>query len=592
MGRHTIDLPCIVDTYIDRENPTSSFGSASVLLTGAFNQSYPQGQEMKYITLLKFDFSAVPTGKAITSTYLRVYSINDVKVNQYYDFKPLIIHPMEKSFTETDTYSSLNLDLPKFGGGDFEIDLATPKQSYLEIDILSYISNTNLKTNGLAILWVEDRRYIDYSNGAVWQIQGRNTTNPPTLRVTYEDTIPEKPTALDPIGLYVQNSDIVQFKWQYNNSTGESQNKFDLKWSTNGTTWTTVTQTTGNNYYNMPANTLPTGNIYWKVITYNEYNEASPESDISVFYAVGAPGTPIITEIANTNTPKPTIIWISESQQVYQVQVLQDGDTIYDTGSVPGISSREHIVTAFLDDGTYTVKVRIKNEFDLFSSWASANFTISTSKPMKPPITLQNCKHSINAISNLADNNYLLLFRKEVNSDSFRCIAKATTNIIEDCTIESNKQYQYFVRAVNGIGTYFDSDIKSVVSATFNMSVLSPVTELTNIFEVRHNLKERPVKTMNISTPNTSNYFSGRKYPVVEYSEHLGCAITLTFFINDVREYEKLLKIIYLKGIVLYRDKRRKFYGNISSINTMDHSAGYIVNLSINQTDYNEYLEV
>ncbi len=592
MGRHTIDLPCIVDTYIDKENPTSSFGSASVLLTGAFNQSYSQGQEMKYITLLKFDFSALPTGKTITSTYLRVYSINDVEVNQYYDFKPLIIHPMEKNFTETDTYSSLNLDLPKFGGGDLQIDLATPKQSYLEIDILSYISNTNFKTNGLAILWVEDRRYIDYGDGAVWQIYGRNTTNPPTLRVTYEDTIPEKPTALDPIGLYVQNSDIVQFKWQYNNSTGESQNKFDLKWSTNGTTWTTVTQTTGNNYYNMPANTLPTGNIYWKVITYNEFNESSPASDISVFYAVGAPSTPGITEIANTNTPKPTIIWASESQQTYQVQILQGSNIIYSTGDIPGVSIKSHTVTTFLDDGDYIAKVRVKNEFDIYSAWGVASFSINTPKPEKPPILLVNGKYSIDVISDIADNSSLLLYRANIKSSDFKCIAKSTNNMLKDYTVESNKQYKYFVRAVSNIGSFFDSDIKTITSSKINRSVFAPVTELNDIFEVKHNLNERPLKSITISTPNTSNYFTGRIYPVAEYSEHLSSRISLSFYIKEESDYHRLLNILHLKGIVLYRDGRRKLYGNLSEINISDHFAGYAVNFSINQTDYNENLEV
>ncbi|WP_027628112.1 DNRLRE domain-containing protein [Ruminiclostridium cellobioparum] len=591
MGTYIVDLPCIVDNYIDRQNSTTSFGSATTLLLGGFEGFRGNDDNNRYITIMKFNFSSLPAGKSILSAYLRLYSINHVEnynIKDSYNY-PFLIKPLWYTPTESDTYMNPELWWTHHDGT--RIDVETLASTYLNIDFMGFINNTDVRNKGIAIAW-EGKGQTTYDIGPVWQIGARNSANPPMIRVTYTDTIPEKPTAIDPIGLYVQNSGVIQFKWVYNNSTGGSQYKFDLKWSTNSTTWTTVSQTTGNNYYDMPANTLPTGNIYWKVITYNNLNEASPESNVNIFYSIGAPAAPVITEITNTNTPKPTIVWTSSSQQVFQVQIIKSSTVVYDTGDIPSISIKSHTITTFLEDGTYVVKVRVKNEYDLYSSWASAQFTIETPKPVKPPITLKQNKYSIDVTSNLADNSYLLLFRADINSSDFKCVAKSTANVIKDYTIESNKEYKYLVRAVSKTGTYLDGEIKSIVSMAFNKSIISPVSNLSNIFEVKYNLNERPVKNIAISTPNTTNYFSGRKYPVVEYSEHLGCGITLSFFIKSDAEYQQLLDILYLKEIVLYRDGRRKFYGNISGINVTDHFAGYTVNFSINQTDYSDYLEV
>lgn len=591
MAQHTIDLPCIADTWVDRVNPTTNYGSATSLKGGSDNQAE------SYI-VLGFNTNLYPARKKLISANLLIYNLEYRKTSQSWASMWCYFPTIAWGEYTLNWNNSVALRTPNGYYRDTISFAVLPQNTYITIDF-SQLKNVETgetfvpglsKIANILLQWDDpgiSATYPGVNDNMI--IASRETTNPPKLRIVYEDIPPDAPTPIDPIGTYKDRSSIIRFAWQYNSPAGGAQNKFDLMWSTNGTSWTTISQATANNYYDMPVNTLPTGPIQWKVKTYNEYGEYA-ESPVNVFTCIGAPPTPIITGV--TNASKPTVTWSSTSQQVYQVQMLQGSNIVYDTGSVPSISVKSHTVTIFMDDGTYMVKVRVKNEYDLFSDWASAQFTISTPKPVKPPITLHNCKHSVSAISDLAGNSYLLLFRKEATDYGFKCIAKSTKNIIEDYTVESNKQYQYFVRAVSSTGTYIDSDIKSIISAIFNMSVLSPVTDLANIFEIRHNLKERPVKTINISTFSTTNYYTGREYPTVEYSEHLGCVITLTFFTKDNSKYQQLLEILRLKTIVLYRDGKRKLYGNISGINVTDHFAGYVVNLSINQTDYNEYLEV
>lgn len=590
MAQHTIDLPCIADTWIDAANPSVNYGNATTLKGGSDYQA------QSYI-VLGFNTNLYPARKKLISVNLLIYNLEYRKTSESWASMYCIF----PTIAWGEYTLNWNNALPMLAANSCRNTTYTtlPQNTYINIDFAQFDDSTTgekvipVVSNMANIIIAWDDPGISAAHPGIndnMKIASRETANPPKLRIVYEDIPPSTPTPIDPIGSYKDRSSVIRFTWQYNSSVGGVQNKFDLLWSTNGTSWTTVSQSTANNFYDMPVNTLPTGTIQWKVKTYNEYGEYA-ESDVNVFTCIGVPAVPIITGIINKDTPKPTISWSSVSQQVYQVQILQGSNIVYDTSSVPGISVRSHTVTTFLMDGTYIAKVRIKNEYDLFSEWAVAQFIIETPKPVKPPITLIQNKYSIEVTSNLADNSYLLLFRK-MGTDNFKCIAKSTTNYLKDFTVESDKQYQYFVRAVSSTGTYLDSDIKTITSAKINRSVLSPVSDLSNVFEVKYNLNERPVKNFTISTPNTTNYFVGRKYPVVEYSEYSSYGISLSFFIQDESEYQQLLDILYLKGIVLYRDGRRKFYGNISGINSTDHFAGYAVNLSIYQTDYNEYLEV
>ncbi|EMS74037.1 DNRLRE domain-containing protein [Ruminiclostridium cellobioparum] len=596
MAQHVLDIPCTEDTWINRVSPNTNYGGSTYLRGGGESNNNTANT---YI-LLKFNMSLYPTNKEIISAKLRLYNLEYRRVKESW----CIINigfPTLPWYEYTATFNNCfkeGITYPLLRGNDADENqnLTTlPANSWIEIDLTHFSEDPGIARMGNIIAQWDDPviniNHPDVNDNMI--VASRETSTPPVLRIVFEDIPPSVPTPLSPIGIFVNKTETIRFSWAYNSPVaGDVQNKFDLKWSTNGITWTTITQITANNYYDMPANTLPTGAINWKVITYNRYGEASPESSVQVFTCIGAPSTPTITGITNTNTPKPTITWNSDSQQVYQIQILQNENIVYDTGNISSISTKTHTVAIFLMDGNYIARVRVKNEYDLYSEWANVNFTIDTPKPVKPPIVLTSSKYNIDVVSNISDNRYLLLYRADNSSSSFKCIAKSTTNNLKDFTVESNKQYQYFVRAISSTGTYLDSDIKTIVSAKINRSVLSPVTDLSNIFEIKYSLNERPVKNITISTPNSISYFSGREYPVMEYSEHLAYGITLSFFIREDTEYQQLLNILYLKGIVLYRDGRHKFYGNLSGINVTDHFAGYVVNLSINQTDYNEYLEV
>ncbi|PYG88502.1 hypothetical protein LY28_01351 [Ruminiclostridium sufflavum DSM 19573] len=572
MAQHTITLACVGSCYTDADNRYTNYPS-SIVKTGQ-NPTTMTGTVKRYTGYAKFNDSTLPIRKKVTNITLKYYVSS---VNYYNDWARINIGS---------TDSDVNLSMLTFD--------ATKGYGYSSTKSRTFYNGATIPAfyeDTLNVLAAKVVSFAAESNEHYFEIAGYGSANPPMLTVIYEDVPPDQPTPLAPIGNFISNNTTIKFSWNYNSSVGGTQKSFNLLWSTNGTTWTTVSQTTSNNYHDMPANTLPSGNIYWKVKTYNEYDEASPESDISTFYAIGSPAIPNIVSVTS-GTARPTVLWTSSNQQIYQLQILRNSNIVFDTENVASISTKLHKVSEFLEDGDYTAQVRVKNEYDLWSGWGSTNFTITTTKPAKPTLVLVKKSYNITAISNIADNSYLLLYRSEYHKNNYICIKKTANNEIADYAIESNKKYKYFIRCVNSNEAYNDSNILDIYSPAIQNPVMLSVLDCNNVFVVKHNLGDKPNKSITKNLINTTNYFTGRKYSVTEFSEFEYNQIYLTFWVDLEADFLNLNSIINLKNIILYKDSRRKMFAKITGYAAIENVIGYTVNLTIDAVDYKEEVEV
>jgi hypothetical protein len=422
MAQHTIDLPCNADIEINEQSPDTNYGTSQTLIGGVLQT----GSSLVFaLILLKFNFTSLPIRKKVTSAKVRVYNVNTLTFNN--DENALNIkHNYNYSWSESDTWNSINAALRSASGGLFFQDQTIPGSQYIEIEQANtYNSNkTSFENSGVGLFWHQAYDNV-YQTGYI-TIQSREGANPPMLRVIYEDVPPDKPVLKSPIGTFEDSSSIIRFDWDYVSSVGGTQAKFDFQWSTDNSTWSAaVTQTTANTYYDMPADTLPAGNVYWRVQTYNEYDEASGYSDSQAFYSIAAPATPGVTV---ESASRPIINWTAESgQQVYQIQIFNGVTIVYDSSPLPGIVIRTHVVTNFLQDGTYTAKVRVKNQYDLWSAWGETQFIITTTKPSKPNISIETITNGLK-IETVGDDDYIL-YRSEANKNDFISIFKAENSV-------------------------------------------------------------------------------------------------------------------------------------------------------------------
>lgn len=570
MAQHTIDLPCIADTYIDSGNPNTNYGSATLLNAGGESGS---SGPYRYYALFKFDWTSLPTRKKVINAKVRLYSAKAMpSVAGCWIGGGVSQRDFNESTVTYNNYGSTPTSHHIYYSG-----ASLAANTWYEFDFISDYSlqQGKLINYGVNFIWTKDHWSV---NPNFWQIQSREGANPPVLRVTYEDVPPDKPTLLEPIGVYRDSASVIRFEWQYNSSVGGEQKAFDLQWSTNQSNWTTISETTENTYYDMPAETLSTGNIYWRVQTYNEYGESSGYSDAAVFYSIGAPAAPIIQTVSNEC--RPLIEWSAFDQQIYQLQILQGETVIYDTSDMPGIFTRQYRIPVFLDDGEYSARIRIKNEYDMWSEWGTTSFSISTTKPGKPVLSVQRSPHGLElTIGNVQGEAYI--YRDGVP------IAKVTGQKCFDNTVVNGREYRYFVRALSTNG-FADSDTVIGIPA-FRIGLLNVGEE---VIELKYNLNSVPDKDLSCVPVGAMNHYDGREFPIAEMSEFTDVTLSLTYFFRRFTKVEKILEAARRKKTVLYRDKKGlKLYGIISNVAIRDLINGYTVSFTLSATDHKEAVE-
>jgi len=262
------------------------------------------------------------------------------------------------------------------------------------------------------------------------------------------------------------------------------------------------------------------------------------------------------------------------------------GDTVvYDSGIVPGISIRQHKIKAWLEDGEYTVQLRIKDEYDMWSEWSSAVVTISTDKPEKPSITLQRSAYGVEITGTG------LVYRSDYDKDDYICIGTASGTYFDN-TVRSKGEYKYFIRAVSENDTFEDSDIK-FIQAELRHALIAPASDLTDIFTFTRSLNAPPKRTYNRQPGGAFVEYAGRKYPVWEPTEHVSAGWTMAFYLKSWAEVEAFIALVDRKETVLYRDaKGRKVYGVLGNLSVTDERGGYSVSFTLTEVDHSEEVEV
>lgn len=106
-----------------------------------------------------------------------------------------------------------------------------------------------------------------------------NDSHPPYAIVEYRFNKPKSPDSLAPENKAVNPRTPIRFTW----NTKIAQTTYELSYSVNGGSYKTITNTTADRFYNMPADTIKdsSGSVNWKVRvkdesdTWSDYEEAS-----------------------------------------------------------------------------------------------------------------------------------------------------------------------------------------------------------------------------------------------------------------------------------------------------------------------------
>lgn len=586
MAQHTKTFYVSKDTFVDadlygRNDYVSDINYGNLNYVRFDETFYPNEFPRGKSAMLGFDFSELRYKKIATNPTLRVKRKSYKSENFYIDVKTgnITVNWDETTVTGRMVNGKSNVVresqfIPKSEEMWDSIDLYTLLNNMQRTD---GEDKTNYMKNGLFIQWWS-------YGGGYYEFYSKEDGNPAYVTVTYEDAPPLQPIVFEPNSNYVNNVEEVTFKWKYKTEVWDTQAGFELQWKHELGSWTTVSRTTTSEFYVMPSNTLPSGRIEWKVRTKNQFNEWSPWSEVLTFHAIGLPTAPIVS--ITQQGARPIVTWVANLQQVYQVQILDNNNKIvYDSGSVPSISNRSHKVIAFLENGTYTARVRIKNEFDLFSNWGTKEFKIETNKPNPPNLNIYHINDGLMVRIDETFSDYLLIFRAEKDSEDYKCIAKTNEYEYRDYSVKGDIEYKYFVRVVLD-ETFVDSQ-KVMAKAYLKYSTLAPTSNLADYMQLKSNLNSRPEKNMSLSNLSTKQHYTGRQFPVTDYTAFKNNVYTFAFYLKE-NELYKFIEIYNRKETVLYRDKKISVFGDIDEgldIGVTDLD-GYSVKFTITEADY------
>ena len=389
------------------------------------------------------------------------------------------------------------------------------------------------------------------------------------------------PTAapLSPVDTVIDGSKDVLFQWQHSISTGTAQSKADLQKSTDGSTWTTLATVTGAaRQWTCPAGTLTSSIKYWRVRTYNADGIAGAWSDAAQIVVIAAPTAPSI-QIKSTGA-RPSISWQTSEQEAYQVELdgKLSGGTHYGT-------EKTWTSPAYLTDGSHTVRVRVQNQYGMWSDWGAAALPVTNTPGAS--ITLSVQASSVASLSWQTSGSYdfYLVYRNG------KPIAKLMHTQYTDELSSGSTIYQ--VR-----GCYADSSnygLSSAVTVTITTGQYVTLYGIASGKKVtlKHcGLKNQPVQNA-INRDIQYIFMYGSTYPHAERSEFVtkkvgGTAVFLPD--EDKAGFDALIgELVCLKTqsgemVVGYLNET----SDVSRVNP-DKS---VVNFSIQQIDYAEVIDI
>ena len=356
---------------------------------------------------------------------------------------------------------------------------------------------------------------------------GQTSTPDTWLTITLQD---EKSTAvpISPVNDIVDKNADAVFRWAHVITTGTPQTKAELQISDNGTVWTALATVTGaDTYYTAAAGSIETGTHFWRVRTYNGDGVASDWSSAAEFICVGTPDAPVI--LVQSATPRPSVSWQTTEQQAYQVEI----DGVYASGTRFG-TGKTWKAPFYLDDGSYTVRVRVQNEYGFWSPWGTAALPVTNVPGGAITLTAEG---GIEAVLSWTPGSfdYYLVYRDGV------AIAKVTEPGYTDAASIGVVRYQ--VR-----GCYDNSDNYSLSGvATVPVS-----TDKVRLYDMErgewlHFLYDSSAhRSTGLSLSQDIQYvqLSGHTYPVAERSEFKSRALRITCVCADDAERQSLRALI------------------------------------------------
>lgn len=215
------------------------------------------------------------------------------------------------------------------------------------------------------------------------------------LKVTYQFSPTPGTLSIDgdtANGKQINRADVHRFAW----ATGATSTRFILSYKrASSGSWTTVDQTTPNQFWDAPGATFTSAadnNWQWKVVSYNSEGTASPESETKTFTAVGSLANPVVSPSGTVTQGLLTITSTGSGTHIEeQFQVTEAGAVIYNTGKLVQATNSHVMGGGFftngltsLEDGKSYVLHKYDYDTDGNIGHGTSNITVTFTPAAQP----------------------------------------------------------------------------------------------------------------------------------------------------------------------------------------------------------------
>jgi len=223
----------------------------------------------------------------------------------------------------------------------------------------------------------------------------------------------------------------------------------------------------------------------------------------------------------------------------------------------------------------YQLKILITD--NIASEEAVYNFTINTSKPLKPTVTAEQVENGVRfSITNTQDKMQLLCNDKLISEFS-------NATVYDYTNVGTN---EYIIRVIDNNDNFEDSN---VVTATtiIKGATIALANSPHAIMKLLYNFDSPVQRNKSFVVDSYPTYYSGRKYPVVEISEFRSEKQSFNYSVQEMAEYIMLENLVAKGETLIFRNSfGQKIYGVITALESAYDKNGVRFSFDINTINY------
>lgn len=418
-----------------------------------------------------------------------------------------------------------------------------------------------------------------------WQItvvSGGSSTTSNWYTLTTVDS-KSSAEAVSPQDIVVDGLYPIEFRWNHIIETGSQQTKYELEYSENsGTSWIPLkSEDTKNTFTTIPANTLPSGNLQWRVRTYNTDNVAGNWSNPVNVIVRGRPVAPSITSISTE--ARPIVRWQSADQQAYEIAVYSGENLIYRTGEIAG-TQKEKKILEYLAPGVYTIRVKIWNAYNMESDWGIGSVQVPENQLISPLISVNQIEGGV-WISGGGDGYQIYYLLRDGIP-----IAKSITADFYDYAASAG-MHTYVIRGVTAADQYCDSEPKQE-KITVLYAGIAPADKLGEWIPMIYRRNSEPNWSESIQVTGQAVFAAGRSLPFFEFSEFYSNTLSFVYSYRTKEEYDRIRNLLISRKTVRYRGKDGTAYWMVlTGLQTTTDYLSKDFTLSAQEVDFVEKIE-